>query len=65
MVDCSRVAFDCINAHQQARIWTNVQIPWRGNMAGKKKPATAKKPPKKTGFIPRIKSTKKNGMGSY
>lgn len=34
-------------------------------MAAKKKPAAPKKKPKPTGFYPKIKSTKKNGLGSY
>lgn len=34
--------------------------------ATKKKPASKKKPEdKKPGFYPKIKSTKKNGLGSY
>lgn len=31
----------------------------------KKKPASKKNEPKKTGFMPKVKSTKKNGMGTY
>lgn len=35
-------------------------------MAKTKKPAAKKKPAeKKSGFIPKIKSTKKNGLGTY
>lgn len=34
-------------------------------MAAKKKPATKKPASKKTGFYPKIKSTKKNGIGTY
>lgn len=35
-------------------------------MATKKKPAAKKKPAdKKSGFFPKIKSTKKNGLGTY
>lgn len=35
-------------------------------MATKKKTAAKKKPAdKKTGFFPKIKSTKKNGIGTY
>lgn len=34
-------------------------------MAEKKKTASKKKPTKKTGFYPKIKSTKKNGLGTY
>lgn len=34
-------------------------------MAAKKKPESKKKPAKKTGFFPKIKSTKKNGLGTY
>lgn len=35
-------------------------------MAKTKKPAAKKKnEPKKEGFYPKIKSTKKNGLGSY
>jgi len=33
-------------------------------MASKKKPAS-KKPAKKSGFYPKVKSTKKNGLGTY
>lgn len=33
--------------------------------ATKKKPASKKNEPKKTGFIPKIKSNKRNGMGTY
>lgn len=34
--------------------------------AAKKKPASKKKPAdKKSGFYPKIKSTKKNGLGTY
>lgn len=31
----------------------------------KKKPASKKNEPKKTAFFPKVKSTKKNGLGSY
>lgn len=35
-------------------------------MATKKKPAAKKKPAdKKSGFIPKVKSTKRNGLGTY
>lgn len=35
-------------------------------MAATKKSSTKKKPaPKKSGFFPKVKSTKKNGLGSY
>lgn len=35
-------------------------------MATTKKSGSKKKPaPKKSGFFPKVKSTKKNGMGSY
>jgi len=35
-------------------------------MAKTKKPAAKKKPDaKKSGFLPKIKSTKKNGLGTY
>jgi hypothetical protein len=35
-------------------------------MATTKKPAAKKKPaPKKSDFFPKVKSTKKNGLGSY
>lgn len=35
-------------------------------MATKKKPAAKKeKTEKKTGFYPKVKSTKKNGLGAY
>lgn len=36
-------------------------------MAESKKKSSSKKPakPKKTGFVPKIKSTKRNGMGTY
>ena len=35
-------------------------------MAATKKPAGKKKQePKKTAFFPKVKSTKKNGLGSY
>ena len=33
--------------------------------ATKKKPASKKPAKKSTGFIPKIKSTKKNGLGTY
>ena len=33
--------------------------------ATKKKPASKKNEPKKAGFVPKVKSTKKNGMGTY
>lgn len=33
-------------------------------MATKKKPAGKKPAPKKAGFYPKIKSTKKNGLGT-
>lgn len=35
-------------------------------MSAKKKSAEKKKPsPKKSGFFPKVKSTKKNGLGTY
>lgn len=34
-------------------------------MAAKKKPSAKKPASKKTGFYPKIKSTKKNGIGTY
>lgn len=34
-------------------------------MAAKKKPAAKKPASKKPGFYPKIKSTKKNGLGTY
>lgn len=34
-------------------------------MAAKKKPAGKKKPAKQTAFVPKVKSTKKNGLGTY
>ena len=34
-------------------------------MAAKKKTESKKKPAKKSGFYPKIKSTKKNGLGTY
>lgn len=33
--------------------------------ATKKKPASKKPAPKKTGFFPKVKSTRKNGLGTY
>lgn len=33
--------------------------------ATKKKPESKKNEPKKTSFFPKVKSTKKNGLGSY
>jgi len=33
--------------------------------ATKKKPAGKKNEPKKAGFFPKVKSSKKNGMGTY
>lgn len=34
-------------------------------MAEKKKPASKKPKAKKSGFYPKVKSTKKNGLGTY
>jgi hypothetical protein len=34
-------------------------------MTTKKKPAAKKPAPKKVGFIPKIKSTKRDGLGAY
>lgn len=34
-------------------------------MATKKKSEGKKKPAKKSGFYPKVKSTKKNGLGAY
>lgn len=33
--------------------------------ATKKKPASKKPADKKTGFVPKVKSNKRNGMGTY
>lgn len=34
-------------------------------MAAKKKSESKKKPAKKVSFVPKIKSTKRNGLGTY
>lgn len=33
--------------------------------ATKKKPASKKNEPKKAGFFPKVKSSKRNGLGTY